>query len=186
MGILKKDGYMPVNEAVIIPTGNEIREGIVLDTNSPAVMYSLVCMEPLCLVHRETPVNDDKIAICQAIERWIEKNVGLIVLIGGSGGGHRFSSTLSEDYTHTALEEFLDEKAVQEIWGKNGHLWCKLLCGKKNGTVIVNIPGPFVEAKAAIEAFCRTYQESPSNFTRINAAMASAVLAQYPENAAVS
>ena len=173
-----------MNEAVIIPTGNEIIDGTVLDTNSPVVMFSLIRMQPLCTVHRSAPVADDQDAICSAIEYWVEKGVDLVVIIGGSGGGHRYSSTLSEDYTHSALEKLLDEKASREIWGKNGHLWCKLVCGKRNNTMVINIPGPYVEAKAAIEAFCSVYAESPDGLTQINDTMAQAVLAQYPEDAA--
>ena len=173
---------MQLNEAVIIPTGGEIRDGTVLDTNSPAVISSLLCMAPLCTVHRITPVEDDQSAICRALEDWAVKGVDLVVLIGGSGGGRRYSSTLSEDYTHSALESMLEEKSSREIWGKNGHLWCKLLCGRKNGALVINLPGPHVEAKAAFEAFCSACQKTPNDLAEINKAMIQAVIAQYPEN----
>jgi molybdopterin biosynthesis enzyme len=168
-----------VEKAVIIPTGTEIIDGTVLDTNSPAIMNSLLRREPLCEIHRCTPVPDDLDAICGAVETWVE-GVELVVIIGGSGGGHRFSSTLSEDHTHNALESLLDEKVSREIWGKNGHLWCKLVCGKKNGTLVINVPGPHVEAKAAIEAFCGAYTTNPSGLDEINIEMIQAVLSQYP------
>ncbi|MCL1992742.1 MAG: molybdopterin-binding protein [Spirochaetes bacterium] len=176
----------PVNEAVIIPTGGEIKDGTVLDTNSPAVMFSLISMNPLCIVHRAAPVDDDAKEIAAAVEKWIERGVGLVVLIGGSGGGRVYDSSLSEDFTHGALESLLEKKSVREIWGKNGHLWCKLVCGEKNGTLVINVPGPYVEAKAAIEAFCQAYRqaysENPVGLSQINSAMARAVLEQFPEN----
>ena len=54
---------------------------------------------------------------------------------------------MGKDFTHSALERYLDEKSSREIYGKNGHLWCKLICGKKGDTLIVNVPGPYQEAK---------------------------------------
>ena len=188
-----------MKEVVIIPTGDEIIDGTVLDTNSPAIISSLLKMEPLCEIHRNAPVSDDLDAICAAVEVWIKRGVSLVVIIGGSGGGHRFSNTLSEDHTHNALESLLDEKVSREIWGKNGHLWCKLVCGKKGEALVINVPGPHVEAKAAFEAFCNVYINTKLqrqkningakldnlnfdevNLDEINVEMIKAVLAQYP------
>ena len=171
-----------MNEAVIIPTGNEIKDGTVLDTNSSAIMFSIISMAPLCTVHRVKPVEDNQNEIYRAVEYWVNKGVDLVVVIGGSGGGHLYSSSLSKDYTHNALESLLDEKTSREIWGKNGHLWSKLVCGKKNGVLVINVPGPYTEAKAAIEAFCRIYSLFPNGLAEINTAMIQAVFAQYPKN----
>ncbi|MDR1124510.1 MAG: molybdopterin-binding protein, partial [Deltaproteobacteria bacterium] len=101
-----------------------------------------------------------------------------VVVIGGSGGGSRYSANLADDCTHTALERFLEIKAAKEIYGKNGHLWCKLVCGKTGGTMVINVPGPLVEARAAFEAFLRLYPTE--NLRAVNEAMIAAVLAQYP------
>jgi molybdopterin biosynthesis enzyme len=172
---------MTIKKAVLIPTGTEIIDGTVLDTNSPAIMYSLISLYPRCIVHRDMPVADNLNKICDAVLSWVEKGVDLVIIIGGSGGGHRFSSTLSEDHTHSALESLLDENVSREIWGKNGHLWCKLVCGKKNDTLVINVPGPHVEAKAAIEAFCEAYKINPNGLDEINIKMIKAVLSQYPD-----
>ena len=99
--------------------------------------------------------------------------------IGGSGGGHRYCSTLGKDFTHSALERYLDQRCSREIYGKNGHLWCKLICGKKGPTVIVNVPGPFQEAKAAMVACLKALAEE-GGVEDICKAMAEAVYAQYP------
>ena len=183
-----------MKEVVIIPTGDEIIDGTVLDTNSPAIIGSLLKMEPLCEIHRIAPVADNLDAICEAVDIWVKRGVSLVVIIGGSGGGRRFSSTLSEDYTHNALESLLDEKVSREIWGKNGHMWCKLVCGKKSDTLVINVPGPHVEAVAAFEAFCAVYINTKLqhqkningakldnlNFDEVNVEMIKAVLSQYP------
>lgn len=168
-----------IESAAILPTGEEIRDGIVLDTNSPEVMRQLLRLSPACRIMRWPPIADNEEDIKHAIEAAAAQS-SIVVLIGGSGGGHRHSSTLHMDFTHSALEALLPLKYSHEIYGKNGHLWCKLVCGKINDALIMNLPGPFVEASAAMVAFCNAFSEDPGNLAAINKAMAGAVLAQYP------
>ena len=52
-----------IKSAVIIPTGDEIRSGIVLDTDSPEVMRHLLIHNPEMHVTRLSPVNDDENSI---------------------------------------------------------------------------------------------------------------------------
>lgn len=169
-----------IKSAAIIPTGDEILNGTVLDTDSSEIMRILISEEPACQISRFCPVQDEE----SAIEKYISNIAGkfeLIVLIGGSGGGHQFSDTLGKDFTHIALEALLEDKQSREIYGYNGHLWSKLVCGRYNNSLILNVPGPFVEARAAITAFCTTYKEKGEDLEAINGAMADAVIAQYPK-----
>lgn len=168
-----------MREAVIIPTGDEIRDNIVLDTDSPEIMAQLLRLYPGCLIHRIPPVRDKEEDICAEVERWVQQSADLIVLIGGSGGGHRFSGTLGKDYTHTAMDRLLEAPVSREIYGKNGHMWCKLICGRRGQSLIINLPGPFVEAQAAFGAFCTAYTNNQENLKAINEAMVAAVMAQY-------
>jgi molybdopterin biosynthesis enzyme MoaB len=168
-----------INTALIIPTGNEIKSGVVLDIDSPEVMRVLLQKFPKCRITRIPPVADDQDQLIQAAEEWADSGVDLIVFIGGSGGGHRYSSTLSEDYTHSALESWLDNKCSYKIFGKNGHLWCNLICGTKNRSLVINLPGPYKEARAAIKAFVNTLEENP-DLKALNNAMKDAVVSQYP------
>ena len=101
--------------------------------------------------------------------------------IGGSGGGYRFSSTLGSDYTHSAMELWLDEKVSHCIYGKNGHLWSKLVCGRKGGALVINVPGPIREAAATIAAFAESAREG-RDIRAINEAMTRALYAQYPQD----
>jgi molybdopterin biosynthesis enzyme len=165
-------------EVVLIPTGDEIRSGIVKDTDSPEILSRLVARYPCCRVTRAAPVADVEDAVLLALAAWTGQGVDLIVLIGGSGGGSRYSGNLAADRTHSALEKFLQTRVSKEIYGPNGHMWCKLVCGKKNGTLIINVPGPIVEARAAFEAFLRVYPSE--DLQAMNGAMIDAVLAQYP------
>ena len=167
-----------VRKAVIVPTGDEISDGVVKDTDSPEILSLLVERYPRCCVTRVAPLPDREDAVVRELAAWAGQSADLIVLIGGSGGGGRYSDNLADDRTHYALERFLEVKFSREIYGPNGHMWCKLVCGKKNGTMVINVPGPFVEAREAFKAFLRV---SPrDDLQTINKAMIDAVLAQYP------
>ena len=167
-----------INCAVIIPTGDELIEGIILDTDSPMIMEQLLRINGNCKIMRHPPVSDRENLISQCILT-NARGTDLIVLVGGSGGGHRHSSTLGKDYTHSALEVLLEEKNTTELYGKNGHMWCKLLCGVIKNTLVINVPGPYQEAKAAIKAFCTAYEKNPKDLKQINLAMMKAVKEQY-------
>ena len=169
----------------ILPTGNEILNGTVLDLDTPEIMGQVVRHYPAAEVVRLSPLVDEEDAIFKKIEEIAARGPDLIILVGGSGGGHRHSSSLAKDFTHSALSRYLDQKSTREIYGKNGHLWCKLICGRKAQTVIVNVPGPFQEAKAAAAA-CLNALAGDRDLDGICADMAEAVFAQYPPGGAVA
>ena len=153
------------------------------DTDSPELMRQILAFDPTMEVTRLSPVVDREDAILRTIQEVMERHPALVVLVGGSGGGHRFSKTLGKDYTHSALEQYLTQCSWHEIYGKNGHMWTKLLCGEKDGAVLINVPGPFVEAQAAIRAFLEAWGQG-LGVDQISRAMAQAVFAQYPVGAA--
>lgn len=168
------------SKAMIIPTGDEIKEGIVLDTDSPMILQNLIRLNPLCQIFRRAPINDIEAQIAEAVSQASAEAFDLVVIIGGSGGGHRYSATLGKDFTHSALDTLLEPKFSGEIYGKNGHMWCKLLCGCVGDTLVINLPGPFREAQAAMEAFACAYIQDPFDLKAINRAMLEAVTKQYP------
>lgn len=169
-----------INTAYILPTGDEILNGVVQDLDSTEIMRQIIQLYPEAEVTRLCPLIDEEGVIIKKIQEIAEgKRPDLIVLIGGSGGGHRFSSTLGKDFTHSALECYLEQKYSREIYGKNGHLWCKLICGKKGPTLIINVPGPYQEAKAAMEA-CLQVLKKKGDIEEICRSIAEAVYAQYP------
>lgn len=170
-----------INRAFIIPTGDEIKNGTVLDLDSAKIMESLVRLNPEMVVTRLAPVVDVEANIVGTMESCLDAGAELIVLIGGSGGGHRFSSTLGSDYTHSAMELWLDEKVSHCIYGKNGHMWSKLVCGTKADTLVINVPGPIREAAATIAAFAESAREG-RDIRAINEAMTRALYAQYPQD----
>ena len=79
-----------IDTATIIPTGDEIKAGIVFDTDSAAVVQQLVRYNPEMQITRIAPVTDEEDKIEQAIRKAAAVS-DLVVLIGGSGGGHRYS-----------------------------------------------------------------------------------------------
>lgn len=167
----------------IVPTGDEIKNNTVLDLDSSEIMKQVVSVYSCAQVTRICPISDVEDAIFQKIKEIVALEPDLVVLIGGSGGGHRFSKSLGKDFTHSALEKYLDENTSREIYGKNGHMWTKLICGKKDKTMIINVPGPFVEAQAACYAFLEAFSNDKS-IDEINYAMAKAVFDKYPTGAA--
>lgn len=140
-----------INKAIIIPTGDEILNGTVLDTNSPAIMTLILERFPGCEVKRLTPSIDNENTIINKLKRSIEQKADLIFIIGGSGGGHRFIPHAARDFTHTAIMKMLPNSCYKEIYGKNGHMWSKLIVAKEGNSLIINVPGPYVEAIAAAE-----------------------------------
>lgn len=167
----------------IVPTGDEIRNGVVLDLDSVELMSQLLKFDPELEVTRVSPLLDVEEQILEKVQTLTAKEPWLIVLIGGSGGGHRYSRTLGKDFTHSALEKYMNVCAKHEIYGKNGHMWTKLLCGRRGTTTIINVPGPFVEAKAAFVAYLDAERRGAS-LDDAAYSMAQAVLKQYPSGVA--
>jgi len=178
----KKGGVILLNSAVIIPTGDEIFNGIVIDTNSPVIMQLILEAYPRCEVRRLMPVIDNEIEIIEKIKECLNRNVDLIILIGGSGGGHRYVPTLGKDFTHSAILKYLKDYKYKEIYGKNGHMWSKLIAAKKDNTLVINVPGPYVEAIEATKACINCLVNDEKDLTIIVEKIAEAVLSKYPTN----
>lgn len=168
-----------MNRITIIPTGDEILDGTVRDLDSPMVLSELLRLWPQACAVRAAPAADSLPAILAALEAAQAEGTDLAILIGGSGGGHRFSPTLGKDFSHSAMDVFLQTGSAREIYGKNGHLWCRLVCGLRNSMLLINLPGPYVEAQAAITAFLAAIQSTADPSALVDA-MAEAVFAQYP------
>lgn len=167
-----------MEKILLIPTGNEICEGIVLDTNSPALMAVILEYFPCACVQRTAPVPDHPEIIRQLLMD--HQDWDLLIFIGGSGGGKNYDPDLAADMTHLALDSALQTKAEKRIFGYNGHLWSRLLVGKlPAGALAANVPGPYVEAVAAGKALIASIAAGEALDT-ISEKVAAAVLAQYP------
>ena len=171
---------MMLQRVAILPTGNEIANGVVLDTDSPMIMQEILRVFSRCEVRRFPPILDEGGAIADAVREMAETGADCIIVIGGSGEGHRHSPVLGKDCTHTALEQLLENPSATALYGKNGHMWSRLVCGRLDGALVLNVPGPYREAEAAVHALLGVVsQEAAPTETAINTAMAEAVRAQY-------
>lgn len=168
-----------IKKAAIIPTGDEIVSGIVLDTDSPAIMGELLGLNGGMLVLRMPPVPDSELAISGAIQGCAASYCDVIVLIGGSGEGHRHSDILGRDVTRSILETQLEEKCTSRLYGKNGHLWSELVIGRLGSALVFNVPGPYEEALAVTRAFTRTFADDSGDLQAMNDAMRDALRAKY-------
>lgn len=107
-------------KAAIIPTGDELASGIIVDTDSPAVMAELLRLNGNAVILRAAPVTDSEEAIIGSIRAFAEDGCDLIVLIGGSGGGHRYSPTLGKDLPIHPWRRFCPEPVSVSCTEKTG------------------------------------------------------------------
>ncbi len=173
-----------MKKVLLIPTGNEICQGTVLDTNSPALMEIVLEKFPRAAVQRLSPIEDNPETIYKTIEAHLDWD--LMILIGGSGGGKNCDPDLAPDMTHLVLDSLLEEKQEKRIYGYNGHLWSRLLIGKlQKNNLVANVPGPYVEAVAAGKALINAIAQN-QDLAAISENVAAAVLAQYPKGGTVA
>lgn len=174
---------MTVGYVSLIPTGGEVASGVIVDTDSPAIMQLALERWPGCLVKRLPPESDDEGMIASSIRNEVGLGSQLVIVIGGSGGGHAFAATLAPDVSHRGIKQVFPDASAAEIWGSNGHLFCEMLAARHDAGWVINVPGPLPEAvaacKAAMDAIVGGVEPE-----QIVQRMADAVVAQYPGAAA--
>ncbi|WP_325532198.1 molybdopterin-binding protein [Sporomusa sp.] len=167
-----------MEEVVIIPTGDEIRQGLVLDTNSPQIMELVLGFWPACRIVRTVPPPDRKAEIQKEVRGWGQGR-GIIFLTGGSGGGKMCNSGLAVDCTHEAVLEIVQGCEAVELIGSNGHLLAKIVVGRFENKLVVTLPGPTVEAVSGAKAVLGNTVEDVDVKT-LALQVAQAIFAQYP------
>ncbi|MFW6286351.1 MAG: molybdopterin-binding protein [Candidatus Sumerlaeota bacterium] len=173
---------MRIERAAIVCTGDEVVDGIIVDTDTPAIRKILLEHYPQCSIEAIPPVRDRREAIERAMRRMVSDGMDLGILVGGSGGGRRYDPALAVDCTHEAMRALLDQEATRDLMGYNGHLWARCVAGRKGQTLFFNVPGPQVEAEAAARAgICYLHQKEAVDFEALAETIASAVRTQYPE-----
>lgn len=169
-----------MHSAAIVPTGDELVAGIVVDTNGPAVRDIILRRFPDCDVLCCEPVPDSAAAIGRIVRK-LATGHDLVVVTGGSGGGGRCDRNLAEDCTHGALAACTQGPVSREIYGPNGHLWCNIVVGSCDGALVFNVPGPGVEAVAAAAAAIECLEDDvPVDRDFLADRIAEAVVNQYP------
>lgn len=166
---------------MILPTGDELRDGTVTDTDGPAIEAILLESFPGCTVTSAPPVADHGTAIAHAVRGCVEQGAQLVVVVGGTGGGRRHVASLAQDCTSDALLGCLDPAESVALEGTNGHLLSKLVAGCLGDCLVVCVPGPHVEAIAAARALAGCLEQGAVEAREVVSRMGKAVLATYPE-----
>lgn len=131
----------------VFPTGSEVIDGVIKDTNSPLTKqefekrgYEVSVGEPL---------PDDEIAIANSIENAIYEGYGMIITTGGIGAEEK-------DKTVEATKRLDPTAAVPWIvkYEKKGrHIkeGVRIGVGKVEKALIINLPGPTDELEKCLE-----------------------------------
>ena len=169
-----------MERAAIIPTGDEVLDGTVRDINSPAIARMLASAFPDCNVTRMEPCRDRQDEILARLESALDNGSDLVIFTGGTGGGGDCAPALAPDRTSDAVADRLPEAEVAELRGSNGHLLSKIVVGTVGGATVMTVPGPHVEAVAAVRAAIACLEDERSTPERLCRRVARAVLDQYP------
>jgi len=131
----------------VFPTGSEVIEGIIKDTNSPLIKQAFE--KRGYKVSIGEPLPDDEIAITNSIENDIYEGYGIIITTGGVGAEEKdktIEATTRLDPTAAVPWIVKFEKKGRHI--KEG---VRIGVGKVGKALIINLPGPTDEVKECLE-----------------------------------
>ncbi len=142
--------------AIVFPTGFELEEGLIEDTNSPFIKNEL---EKLGYsVEIGNIIKDNVYDITNHLEEALAKAYGLIVTTGGVG---------AEDKDHTVEGVLSVDPSAQTPYivkfkkGTGRHVkdGVKIAVGQVGPSLIVSLPGPNDEVKASINVLAQCLQQ---------------------------
>jgi len=131
----------------VFPTGSEVIEGIIKDTNSPLIKQAFE--KRGYKVSIGEPLPDDEIAVTNSIENDIYEGYGIIITTGGVGAEEKdktIEATTRLDPTAAVPWIVKFEKKGRHI--KEG---VRIGVGKVGKALIINLPGPTDEVKECLE-----------------------------------
>lgn len=142
---------------VVFPTGTELANGQVKDTNSPAIREKLSVNG--YAVSQGMPLKDDEYHIAAALRERSEEGYGLIVTTGGVGAEVK-------DRTIEAFQMVDPDAATPDIvkyeLGVGRHVHkntVRIAVGQVLDTLIVALPGPTDEVLLGLDALVRALGE---------------------------
>ena len=138
---------------VVFPTGTELANGQVMDTNSPAIRDRLV--SDGYSVKFGPTLKDDELYIADNLRERAEEGYGLVITTGGVGAEEK-------DRTVEALLLLDPDAATPSIVkyqlgvGRHKHKDCvRIAVGRLFNTLIVALPGPTDEVLLGIDALVK-------------------------------
>jgi molybdenum cofactor synthesis domain-containing protein len=134
--------------AIVFPTGFEVKEGIIKDTNTPLIVSRL--KEEGFDVAYGPVLEDDEYIIAAKIREAIDSGYGLIILTGGVGAEDKDKTIEGiEKITSNVKTEYI----VKYNRGEGRHVkdGVRIAVGKCGESRIVALPGPTNEVKECID-----------------------------------
>ena len=135
--------------AIIFPSGSEIQEGLIQDTNTPYIKKRLA--EEGFTVTTGNALEDNTEFIVSALAAATNEGFGIIVTTGGVGAEHK-------DRMIEALQALDPNAATPYIMryekgtGRHEKDGVKIGVAQRDPSLVVALPGPHEEAKIGIEA----------------------------------
>jgi len=135
--------------AIIFPSGSEIQEGLIQDTNTPYIKKRLA--EEGFTVTTGNALEDNTEFIVSALAAATNEAFGIIVTTGGVGAEHK-------DRMIEALQALDPNAATPYIMryekgtGRHEKDGVKIGVAQRDPSLVVALPGPHEEAKIGIEA----------------------------------
>lgn len=147
-----------VSERVIVfPSGNEVRDGEIEDTNTPAIQERLE--REGFRVFRGEALPDDRVSIAARIREASELHgYGVVITTGGVGAEEK-------DQTVEAVRDLDPEAATPYVCryqvgtGRHAKDGVRIAVGEYNRTLIVSLPGPNDEVRACLDILARSLRE---------------------------
>ena len=140
-----EDAFM--SRVKVFPTGGEVLNGAITDTNSPLIKQELEKSGYRVSIGETIP--DEEAAIAGIIETEIDRGYGVIITTGGVGAE-------AKDRTIEATERLDPEAAVQWIvkyqkQGRHVKEGVRIGVGKVGKALVINLPGPTDEVESCLE-----------------------------------
>lgn len=163
----------------VISTGAEVARGEIVDTNCAAVQE--IMGGGGYIVESGGVVEDDEVAIAGRVARMAEDGFGIIITTGGVGAEDK-------DRTIEAIERVADDVATAVLMhyeaghGRHVKHHVRVACGLLAGTLIIALPGPTREVRAALPELIK-FLENKDNIAEIAEAIARPIRALWiPKN----
>lgn len=144
------------SSVAVVSTGDEVARGEIADTNLAAATQILGAAG-----YRVTPggiVNDDPVAIAGRVRLLLEDGHGLILTTGGVGAEDKDRTIEALERLDPALQTaILASYTVGQ--GRHAKPHVRVACGRVAGTLLVALPGPTREVRAALPALIEAMEK---------------------------
>lgn len=143
--------------AIVFPTGFEIQQGLIEDTNTPYLKNALEQAGYHVTVGK--PISDDLSDVVETLSDALNRGFGLIVTSGGVGAEDK-------DHTVEGIQRIDPEAAVpyvvkfQKGSGRHVKDGVRIGVGSEGLTTMVSLPGPHDEVELAVPILLRGLAEN--------------------------